>query len=276
MKSFRLNRLFNSDSNRCFTIALDQGVIGERTQLQGLETLERTVQMLALAGPDALQLSIGQARLLQSIAGRSKPALILRLDVDNLGPGAPDPGVFCEMVEQAAEQALRLDAACVAVSLIRLPGEPDLTRQCIRNILALQPQCQRYGLPLSIEATAFRSPERGGLLIPDRDLDTVMPMVRQAVELGADLIQTQSTSDLGSFRKVVEASGVPVLLRGGGRQPDREVLESTEQLIAQGAGGIVYGRHVIQHPDPSGMTRALMAIVHERTRGIDAARFIRS
>ena len=31
----------------------------------------------------------------------------------------------------------------------------------------------------------------------------------------------------------------------------------------QGARGIVYGRNVIQHPDPAGMTRALMAVVHE-------------
>jgi DhnA family fructose-bisphosphate aldolase class Ia len=33
--------------------------------------------------------------------------------------------------------------------------------------------------------------------------------------------------------------------------------------MRQGAAGIVYGRNVIQHPSPKGMTRALMAIVHE-------------
>ena len=34
-------------------------------------------------------------------------------------------------------------------------------------------------------------------------------------------------------------------------------------LLAQGAAGIVYGRNVIQHPNPAGITRALMAMVHE-------------
>jgi DhnA family fructose-bisphosphate aldolase class Ia len=29
-----------------------------------------------------------------------------------------------------------------------------------------------------------------------------------------------------------------------------------------GAAGIVYGRNVIQHDDPAGMTRRLMAVVH--------------
>jgi len=30
----------------------------------------------------------------------------------------------------------------------------------------------------------------------------------------------------------------------------------------------VYGRNIIQHPNPAGMTRALMAMLHE---GVDAA-----
>ena len=34
-------------------------------------------------------------------------------------------------------------------------------------------------------------------------------------------------------------------------------------MLEQGAAGIVYGRNVIQHDDPAGMTRALMAVVHE-------------
>jgi len=54
-----------------------------------------------------------------------------------------------------------------------------------------------------------------------------------------------------------------VLLRGGGRVSDAEILGRTAELMKQGARGIVYGRNVIQHPDPGGMTRALMAVVHE-------------
>jgi DhnA family fructose-bisphosphate aldolase class Ia len=34
--------------------------------------------------------------------------------------------------------------------------------------------------------------------------------------------------------------------------------------MLQGAAGIVYGRNVIQHSHPAAMTKALMAIVHER------------
>lgn len=46
-------------------------------------------------------------------------------------------------------------------------------------------------------------------------------------------------------------------------------MNRTVELMNQGASGIVYGRNVIQHPNPAGMTSALMAIVHE---GADADR----
>ena len=77
------------------------------------------------------------------------------------------------------------------------------------------------------------------------------------------------------YHKVIEiAGGIPVLVRGGGKAPDQEILELTEALIGQGAAGIVYGRNVIQHGNPSGMTKALMAIVHDGAGAADAAAFL--
>jgi DhnA family fructose-bisphosphate aldolase class Ia len=88
--------------------------------------------------------------------------------------------------------------------------------------------------------------------------------VRQAVELGADIVKADPTDDVSRYHKVIEAaSGIPVLVRGGGRVSDREILERTQGLLAQGAAGIVYGRNVIQHPNPNGITQALMAMVHQ-------------
>jgi DhnA family fructose-bisphosphate aldolase class Ia len=40
--------------------------------------------------------------------------------------------------------------------------------------------------------------------------------------------------------------------------------------MLSGAAGIVYGRNVIQHEDPTAMTRALMAIVHEQASAEEA------
>ena len=98
----------------------------------------------------------------------------------------------------------------------------------------------------------------------DGDLVKIQHLVRQAVELGADIIKADPTDDVSLYHQVVQAaSGIPVLVRGGGRVSDREILQRTQGLLQQGAAGIVYGRNVIQHPNPKGITRALMAMVHE-------------
>src|ERR1700730_543605 len=96
----------------------------------------------------------------------------------------------------------------------------------------------------------------------DGAITKILPLVRQAVELGADVIKADPTDDPREYHKVIQAARVPVLVRGGGKADDLEVLKRTEQVIAEGAAGIVYGRNIIQHANPARMTKALMAIVH--------------
>jgi DhnA family fructose-bisphosphate aldolase class Ia len=130
-------------------------------------------------------------------------------------------------------------------------------------------------MPLMIEPLVFRPNAAAGGYMVDGDPKKIIPLVRQAVELGADIIKADPTDDAGIYHRVIQiAGGVPVLVRGGGKAPDQEILERTEALIQQGAAGIVYGRNVIQHQNPAGMTRALMAIVHDGADAASAARFL--
>jgi fructose-bisphosphate aldolase, class I len=169
------------------------------------------------------------------------------------------------------EQAIRLDAVCVVVNLFRIPGQPEVTDQCIQNILKLKPECDQYNIPLMLEPLVFRpNTEAGGYMV-DGDITKILPLVRQAVELGADVIKADPTDDPQEYHKVIQAARVPVLVRGGGKADDLEVLKRTEQVIAEGAAGIVYGRNIIQHADPAGMTKALLAIVHDGATADKAA-----
>jgi class I fructose-bisphosphate aldolase len=277
MKHYRLNRLFHPRSQRCFDVAIDHGFFNERGFLAGIENLERAVRTVVGAAPDAVQLTVGQAHYLQSLPGKDRPALVLRTDVANVYGQQLPRALFSRMIEQPVEQALRLDAACVVVNLFRIPGEPEVSDQCIQNILRIKPECDRYGMPLMIEPLVFQPNTKAGGYMVDGDLDKILPLVRQAVELGADIIKADPTDDVSLYGRVVEMAGrIPVLVRGGGKAADREILERTEALIAQGASGIVYGRNIIQHANPAGMTRALMAIVHEGASAADAARHLAS
>ena len=93
-----------------------------------------------------------------------------------------------------------------------------------------------------------------------------MSLVRQARELGADLIKADPTDEIASYHKVIEAAVVPVLVRGGSKVDDKELLvRRTHAVLEQGAAGVVYGRNIIQHEKPAGITCAIMAILHEGT-----------
>lgn len=272
--SFRLNRLFHPDSGRCLDVAVDHGFFGELGFLNGIEHLPTAVRTLVDAAPDAIQLTVGQAPLLQEIPGRNKPALVLRTDVANVyGDDLPDR-LFSRMIVDPVEQALRLDATCVVVNLFDLHGRADIREACIDNILALKPATERIGMPLMVEPLVMGATDRGGYS-SDTAADRIVPLVRQAVELGADIIKCDPTTDPADVARVVETAGrIPVLIRGGGRVEDRELLERTKGVLDAGARGIVYGRNIIQHDNPAGMTSALMTLLHTGATVDEAAAMI--
>jgi len=276
MKTYRLNRLFNPKSGRCFDVAIDHGFFNQPGFLTGIENIAKAVETLVKAGPDAIQLTIGQARHLQSIPGKQKPALVLRTDVANVY-GKELPSVaFTRMIENAALQAVQVDAACMCVNLFQIPGAPGVTDQCIENIIRLKHESDKYQMPMMVEPLVFQPNSKEGGYMVDGDPVKIQHLVRQAVELGADVIKADPTSDAKLYNKIIEAAcGIPVLVRGGGKAPDDEILARTEELIKQGASGIVYGRNVIQHQNPAGITNALMAIVHDGATTAEAGRFLK-
>jgi len=275
MKLARLNRLLNPRTGRCFDVALDHGFFNEAGFLAGIENLPRVIEMLVAAAPDAIQLTVGQAAHLQKMPIRGKPALVLRTDVANVYGTSLPRALFSRMIEEPALQAVRLDAACVVVNLFRIPEQPEVTDQCIQNILRLKPQCDHFGLPLMIEPLVFQPNAKSGGYRVDGDPQKIIPLVRQAVELGADIIKADPTDEVAVYHKVIEtAGGIPVLVRGGSKAPEHEILERTEALLKQGAAGIVYGRNIIQHPKPAAITRALLAVMHDGVTAAEAQKFL--
>ena len=217
---------------------------------------------MAAGRPDALQLSAGQARELQRRQG-PKPALVLRSDVANVYGARPTSTPFSVLTGDPVAQAVRLDAACVVVNILLIEGQPDLHRQCIENVALLREQCVRFGMPLMVEPLAMTPRDDGGGYATNGDTDTIVALVRQAVEMGADVIKSDPTANLDEYRQVVEAAGGrPVLVRGGGKVAPGVVAQRAIRLLKQGASGVVYGRNVFQDSDPSRFTAELMRIVH--------------
>jgi fructose-bisphosphate aldolase, class I len=156
-----------------------------------------------------------------------------------------------------------------------MPNQPMVADHCIQNILKIKPLCDQYSMPLMVEPLVFQANEIAGGYMVDGDLEKILPLVRQAVELGADIIKADPTDDVNDYHKVIEIAGrIPVMVRGGGKVPDEEILSRTKAVIDQGAAGIVYGRNIIQHENPKAITKALMGIVHDGLKVNEALEFL--
>jgi len=277
MSQFRLNRLFNPDSGRALDVAVDHGFFGEPSFITGIEDMDSVVATLVHANPDAIQLTLGQARLLQRIPGKMKPSLVLRTDVANVYGNPLDSHIFSHHVPNAIEEAVRLDAVAVCANLMDLPGRPEIREANIRSIMALREQATKWGMPLMIEPLVMQDNTQAGGYMVNGDTQKIVTLVRQARELGADLIKADPTDDISDYSRVIQVAGdIPVLVRGGGRVDDRTLIERTIAVLDQGARGIVYGRNVVQHEKPAGITAALMAVLHRGASADEALEILHS
>jgi DhnA family fructose-bisphosphate aldolase class Ia len=271
----RLNRFFHSCSGRCLAVGVDHGLFNEYAFLQGLEKMDAMMDTLVRSSPDALQLAPGQARRLQTLKGKEKPSLLLRVDVANLYHGILPTHFFSHLAEGAVELALRLDATAVIASLVRVPNHAEVHEQCLKNILRLQADCERWEMPMVVEPLVLQTNEDAGGFVVDGDVEKILPLVRQAVELGADVVKVDPTDNLRDYPRVIEIAGIPVLVRSGGKGTDESILARTEEAIRGGAVGVVYGRNIFQHPRPSAMIKALATIIHQGSTAAAAAKLLR-
>ncbi|MCJ8151160.1 class I fructose-bisphosphate aldolase (plasmid) [Shinella sp. H4-D48] len=266
-RKVRMNRLFGN--GRCLDVAIDHGVCNEPSFLDGLENMPAVVKALVDAKPDAIQMNYGQAELLQDLPGKDKPALVMRIDMGNPYNRIRHRDMWAVLQNEAEPLvgALEMDAACVVVNLFMLPDEPDLFRQCVQNISRVRADCEKYGMPLMIEPLVMQPvTEHGGYMV-DGDADKIVTLTRLAREMGADIVKADPTSNAEDFHRVVEAARCPVLVRGGGKEDLSAVFAKSAALMQQGAMGMVYGRNIYQHANPSAVVRGLMAIIHADASG---------
>jgi class I fructose-bisphosphate aldolase len=120
-------------------------------------------------------------------------------------------------------------------------------------------ECDLAGMPTMILAYP-----RGSAIKNRSDPEVVRYATRASAELGADLIKTHYTGSMESFREVVRASPVPVLMSGGAREDNAaEFLKVVESVMKAGGAGVVVGRNVFQSKEPVLLGKALSTIIHQ-------------
>lgn len=244
-KTRRLSRIFRDDG-RTVIVPMDHGVtLGPVT---GLVDMQAIVNQLVVGGADAIVVHKGIAKATH-LHGLG---LITHLSAST--GLSPDPDWKVQVT--SVLEAIRLGTDGVSIHVnVGAENETDM----LADMGAIADECEDYGVPLF----AMMYP-RGPNIPNSHDVAVVKHVARLGAELGADVIKTNYTGSVESFREVVAGCPIPVVIAGGPRaRNDEGVLTMVYDAIQAGGVGVSIGRNVFQHQRPTAMVKAISAIIHE-------------
>ena len=265
-KEMRLKRVIDSDGVSVIC-ALDHGMTSP-VFLEPLADISARTRETVAGGANVIMMSKGMIRIASD--GFSPTTSLALL----LSASASPDGATPQIVQIAqVEEALSLGADAV-VLFTALGG--DTEHGMIQILSAVGRECASLGMPFIAEAefpTTYATVEE---LKQQYGFEYLRRNVRLCAELGADIVKTNWPGDQDSFGSCVEAAnGIPVVLAGGSRLEDAELLSRMEQAVAVGAIGCSVGRNIFMHADPEAITRALSRVIRERwtaEKALDALR----
>jgi predicted phospho-2-dehydro-3-deoxyheptonate aldolase len=244
-KTRRLRRIMQQD-NRTVIVPMDHGVtIGP---IQGITNMQEISNKLVKGKADAILVHKGIAKRIDT----GQAGLIVMLSgMSNLSPNLNAKVQVCSV-----QEAMRIGADAVSVHVNVGAQDED---KMLQNLGKVSEECDLFGLPL----LAMMYP-RGPKIQNEHSPEVVAHAARIGAELGADIIKTNYTGGIETFKTVVESCPVPVVIAGGPKcKSNQEVLQTTFDSLKAGAAGLSIGRNVFQCEDPAQIVKALSAIVHE-------------
>lgn len=253
-KNVRLQKILGRGDGRAVILAMDHGIEHGPKDFPEFHLDPRVIIEKAVkAGIDGIMLPRGLARLTWDIWA-NKTALIVKVTgKTNLRPSDKQ---YTQDPIATVKDAVALGADGVAATVYW--GAPE-EAQMVKLFTEIAAECEVYGMPLLNLAYP-----RGPHMTKREDVEIVRYAARAAAEVGADLIKTYWTGSEETFREVVKATPVPVLMSGGvKRETPREFLEVTKQVMNAGGKGVVVGRNVFQRENATEMAKAILKIVHE-------------
>jgi fructose-bisphosphate aldolase, class I len=264
-KRIRLGRLVNAETGRGVVATIAHGAFlgplpGEPS---GTDTAG-FIRALGDAGADTVLITPGTlGRATAGFVGRGAPGAMVVIDWTNQFRGPDAAGGFTDGAHAlmcSVEDALRLGADGVLTYIFLGRDDPRLEAEQVEYNGRVSRECERLGVVRVIETMSR------GARVGDRTLspDLIAGHVRLAAEIGADIIKTEWTGDVDSFKQVVKSCPAPIFVAGGSstRGP-LAALEVAHGAMRAGAMGLVFGRNVVQAPSPTRMCSALAGIVHQ-------------
>ncbi len=259
-KEIRLSRIIDPSDGRAVVIAADHGyMLGP---IKGVIDLKRTIRSVSRGGADGILVSPGQAsRIGDLFRGRKAPAMLIRADWTNAFRSKtytlPSRHVQHRYMT-SPRQALAMGADAIVIYFFIGYADDREEAEHVAKVARFARQCDEVGLPFFVEPIPL-----GERITGANYNELVKISIRMSAEIGADAIKAPYTNDVEFYRGVTEAAGIPILILGGAKSKTlRDALEVVEEALRAGARGTVFGRNVIQAPDPRAMVSSISRVVH--------------
>ena len=247
-KNIRLERLFDRKSNKTIIIPMDHGLT--MGTIKGLENLVEMIDKVAMGGANAVLEHSGMVGTGHRQYGKDIGLIIHLSGATNLTPDPNKKVLVCSV-----ERALKMGADGVSIHInIGADEEPEMLQDAHTVIEA----SREWGVPL----LAMMYP-RGKKIEDENAPDAVNIAVRVGAELGADIVKTNYTGDIDSFKYIVKGVNIPVIIAGGPKMDTiPELFQVVYDSIQAGAAGAAIGRNVFQADNPTKVVKGLSKIVH--------------
>lgn len=261
-KKIRLKRILDENTCRSVIFAMDHGTF--LGPMKGIQDVKKITSQVAAGGADAIIVLKGIAKLISSEI-RKDMGLIIQISSSTTL--SPKPNFIA--LSASLKEAVRLGADGVAV-FVTLGHENE--HYMLEMLGKIAWQCDDYGMPL-LAMAEYPYPEKG----KKYDINYLKYACRVVAEFGADIIKTNYTGDIESFKEIVEYCPVPILIAGGSKmETDEEVLKTVESAMKAGANGVSFGRNIFQHENPEAITKAIVQVVHRGISVNEALRILNS
>ncbi|MBD3227734.1 MAG: fructose-bisphosphate aldolase [Candidatus Lokiarchaeota archaeon] len=256
-KKVRLERIMNRETKRTLIIPMDHGITVGPIKGLNPEEMSRTVNEVAWGGANAVLGHVGLPLYGHRGYGPDIGLIIHLSGATTLSPN-PNKKVLVNTVEDAIK--FGADAVSIHVNI----GDEDES-EMLSDLGMVSRQCREWGYPL----LAMMYP-RGAKIDDEHGVEFVKIAARAASELGADIVKTNYTGDIDSFKEVTTGALCPVIIAGGPKNDGgiKSLLETTRDSIIAGGAGVAFGRNIFQHKNPRKLTEALVKIIHE-DRAVD-------
>jgi len=242
-----MERIMDRNSGHAVIVPLDHGI--SMGPIRGLIDIKSTIDAISNGGATAVVEHKGIVPYGHRSFGQDI-GLIVHLSAStslDLDPNA-------KILVTTVEEAIKMGADAVSIHVNIGSGTDSRMLSDLGNVSR---KCNEWGMPL----LAMIYP-RGPKIDDPFDVDLVKHCARVGAELGADIVKTNYTGDIDTFREVTRGALVPVVIAGGPKMDsDERVLQMVKDSIEAGGKGVSIGRNVFQHRNIIGITKAISGIL---------------